>query len=147
VRCGIRNATGGRREHRCIGIGALLAAEFATNTFGQRTLAELLRIKAMGQSRWPACILAQQITVRDLRNSSAGPYMDFEDVATVMFGLLALLGFALLVIFGIAFSEGKTTHPINKSEKTLPAPDAGKMRIPRVGKTSCDPRKPINTQQ
>jgi hypothetical protein len=73
--------------------------------------------------------------------------MDFEDVVTVMFGPLALLGFAPLVIFGITFGEGKTTHPIYKSETTLPAPDAGKMRIPRVGKTSCDPRKPINTQQ
>jgi hypothetical protein len=38
--------------------------------------------------------------------------MDFGDVVTVMFGLLALLGLTLLVIFGITFSEGKTTHPI-----------------------------------
>jgi hypothetical protein len=52
--------------------------------------------------------------------------MDFEDVVTLMFGLLALLGFTLFVIFGITFSEGKTTHPIYKSEKTLLAPDAGK---------------------
>jgi hypothetical protein len=73
--------------------------------------------------------------------------MDYEDVVTVIFGLLALLGFTLLVIFGITFSEGKTTHPIYKSEKTLPASNAGKMRTSRVAVTSCDPRKPINTQQ
>jgi hypothetical protein len=46
--------------------------------------------------------------------------MDFGDVVTAMFGLLALLGFTLLVIFGITFSEGKPTHPIYRNEKTLP---------------------------
>jgi hypothetical protein len=45
--------------------------------------------------------------------------MDYEDVVTVIVGLLALLGFTLLAVFGITFSEGKTTHPIYKSEKTL----------------------------
>jgi hypothetical protein len=58
-----------------------------------------------------------------VRNNSAGQYMDYEDVVTVIFGLLALLAFILLVIFAITFSEGKTAHPIYRKKKTLPAPD------------------------
>jgi hypothetical protein len=77
--------------------------------------------------------------VGDLRNSSAGPYMDFGNVVTVMFGLPALLGFTLLVSFRHHIQKVKTTHPIYRNEKTLPAPDAGKMRTPRVGLPSCDP--------
>jgi hypothetical protein len=64
--------------------------------------------------------------------------MDCEDVVAVIFGLLALLGFTLLVIFGATFSEGKTTHPIYKSEKTLPLPDAGQLTNLRVEVTSRD---------
>jgi hypothetical protein len=52
--------------------------------------------------------------VRDLRNSSAGPYMDFGNVITVMFGLPALLGFTLLVSFGITFR--KSRPPIRSTE-------------------------------
>jgi hypothetical protein len=59
-----------------------------------------------------------------VRNNSAGRYMDYGDVVTVIFGLLALLGFTLLVIFAFTFSEGKAAHPIYRKKKTLPAPDA-----------------------
>jgi hypothetical protein len=72
--------------------------------------------------------------------------MDYEGVVTVIFGLLALLGFTLLVIFGITFSEGKTTRPIYRNEKTLPAPDAGQLKNLRVEVTSRDQRRAINTQ-
>jgi hypothetical protein len=100
-------------------IGALLGDVFAINTLPLWILAELFRIRRRAVVVH-SCVQASAVDiVGDVRNSSPGPYMDYEDVVTVIVGLLALLGFTLLVVFGITFSEGKTTHPIYKSEKTL----------------------------
>jgi hypothetical protein len=97
-------------------------AEFVINTFAPCILTARFRTKGTG-SRGGILRVSFRSKYRwGVRNSSAGRYMDYEDVVTVIFGLLALLGFTLLVIFGITFSEGKTTHPIYRNEKTLPAP-------------------------
>jgi hypothetical protein len=55
-----------------------------------------------------SCVQASAVNiVGKCEIAALGPYMDYEDVVTVIFGLLALLGFTRLVIFGITFSEGK----------------------------------------
>jgi hypothetical protein len=79
----------------------------------------------MGQSRRnPACILAQQIslgiceiarwTIHGFRRCGYG-YVR----TTSIFGIHAVSDFRHHI------SEGKTTHPIYKTEKAVPAPDAG----------------------
>ena len=55
--------------------------------------------------------------VGDLRNSSAGPYMDFGNVVTVMFGLPALLGFTLLVSFQHHIQKVKTMYSSSRLDR------------------------------
>jgi hypothetical protein len=57
--------------------------------------------------------------------------MNYAEMVTILLGLLTLFSFALLVIFGLTFSEGKTTHPIYRNDKTQPIPGAGQLKTPR----------------
>ena len=60
--------------------------------------------------------------------------MNFEVVFNVFLGMLALLGWALVIIFSVVFREDKTIHPIYRSRAT------SLTQIPTVGNPTSTSR-------